>query len=272
MLTGCSAQGVQGSEECQQHLLCLTQQRAALSNAGPAAPAQGLHHRDSALAQQHKNVRADTLPGPKVQLAPVSNSGQKQSAWGKSEHRVSTNNISPGCSSAAIHPQIRNFWSQATCLCIEPCQLPWTASCHSPDASPASCAVSDLSFICYPDTFHPPQAGGMPLHTIHMNSSPYVLLLYSLSFRLCHTPWRGPELGSLPGAVTWKLVLPRCKLSVLFGPRIHLLLPHVSSPHPGSFPFFIFAVLCPGHVTLSGIYLCSPPNLQLIRTSPESFG
>lgn len=60
------------------------------------------------------------------------------------------------------------------------CKLPWVASFNSLCASPSPCALSrltlsDLLFICPPDSLHPLHAGCMPLHTIHLNFPPLVL-------------------------------------------------------------------------------------------------
>lgn len=164
---------------------------------------------------------------------------------------------------------------------LEPCKLPWVASFNSPCASPNPCVLSrltlsDLLFICPPDTLHPLHAGWMPLHTIHLNFPPLVLhappffpILQTSPQLMKKMPKAQSRLLGL--SITWKLTLPCYKLSKVFGPRIHIL-SHVSSPSPvlSNTSFLRFSVQdwCP---SLRFTVLPSK-SLWIIGISPRFFG
>lgn len=209
---------------------------------------------------------------PKVHLVPVSNSGQKQNAWGKVWAQGKYIQYFPRVlSQLPTISRLEISGAKYVFMHLEPCKLPWVASFNSPFASPKPCALSrlilsDLLFICLPDALHPLHAGCMPLHTIHLNFPPLVLhappsfpILQTSPQLIKKMPKDQSHLLGLP--ITWELTLPRYKLSKPFGPRIHIV-SHVSSPSPVLSDPCIFVVLCSGLVPLPEVYLFSSQNLR----------
>lgn len=144
---------------------------------------------------------------------------------------------------------------------LEPCKLTWVASFSSPCASTHPYALSrfilsEPLFICPPDTLHPLHDGCMPLHTIHPGFSP----LYASPF--CLMLQTSPQLMKTPKAQSG--IVHHLKVDSLMLQTLKMFWSQDTHTGPhfrtlaGSFLPSVFAVLCPGLVSLSYVYLCSP--------------
>lgn len=170
-------------------LLCLTQQwrgdkrglsRSLCWRAQDLPQGLQVFHNTSTRTEEQRHWAR-----PKVHLAPVSNSGQKQNAWGKVWAQGKHIQYFPWVlSQPPAISRLEISGAKYVFMYLEPCKQPWVVSFNSPCASPNPCALSrlilsDLLFICPPDTLHPLHAESMPLQAIHLNFPPWIFLLSS---------------------------------------------------------------------------------------------